>query len=264
VAAEISALILGHPWDLWGLSQIFNGTNLLGVRISADKPRGKPRIDFKDRDGIPRFMRSGYDRSAHLTATFLQAEITNHGDLDDIANKVSALVESINGVAKLLDPAYYGVRLYSLVHKQPNGHSDIVLWTTETPNKASSGLGSLSQFAVVAPRVIALSLTDPAIRFALEAYNLPLSWASLYLIYDCIASKVGGAEALKAKNWVSKKKVVEFTNAANNSRDLRDGARHGKNPDEQTAARLIPLHKGRDIIVQITLGWLHERISANN
>jgi hypothetical protein len=36
---RIIAAIMGHPWDIWGLSQIFDGREALKIKVEAVKPR---------------------------------------------------------------------------------------------------------------------------------------------------------------------------------------------------------------------------------
>ncbi len=209
MTVEIVAQIQGHPWDLWGLAQIFYGQNELGLLVKAEKPQGKPRIDFTKRYEIERFERSGYDRLAVMTAHVLRRDDVSACNLTEAAEQATELLASMNGTAKLLDPSYYGVRLLSLSYKSQGGEGGHVE-ASQIPNKERTGLGRVSEHGVFGPRVIALGFTDPAIRFVLEAYGLPITWASLYLIYDCIASTVGGTTALHKKGWVPKAQLRAF------------------------------------------------------
>jgi hypothetical protein len=167
----------------------------------------------------------------------------------------------MNGTAKLLDPSYYGVRLLSLSYKSQGGEGGHVE-ASQIPNKERTGLGRVSEHGVFGPRVIALGFTDPAIRFVLEAYGLPITWASLYLIYDCIASTVGGTTALHKKGWVPKAQLRAFCLTANVSRDLRAGIRHGALLQIEDHQSMIPLHEGHDTIMRLTYAWLEDRVAA--
>lgn len=135
-----------------------------------------------------------------------------------------------NGVAILLDPDYRPAKLLSLSYSYPGGGGSTVLgdWT---PNRDMTFLGHHSLQAVFAKDVLPLALSDNRVKFVLDAIALPRSWASLYPIYDAIGADVGGVRELRKSGWVTADELSDFTNSANNSREIREGARHGKDPD---------------------------------
>jgi hypothetical protein len=261
VTVDITAQIQGHPWDLWGLAQLFNGENELGLRVVAEKPPGEPRIDFTKHYEIERFRRTGYDIVAQMTADVLRREHAGTCNLPEAADQAKQLLASMNGTAKLLDPGYYGVRLISLSFKSKESEGGHIP-ESRTPNKGRTGLGRVPEHAVFGPAVIALGANDRAIRFVLDAFSLPVTWASLYLIYDCIASTIGGTTALQKKGWISREKLRAFAQAANISRDIRAGIRHGFLVSNEETQSLVPLHEGHDTVMRLTYAWLEERITS--
>ena len=256
---QIKASILGHPWDLWGLAGLFDGNNEEGLLVEAIEPQGKPTINFKNRDELERFQKLGYARIAPLSANDLLRVSVADCDLEAAAAQAAVIVTRINGIAKLLDPEYYGVRLYTVTYSAPEGSGSKILgeWT---PNKGYTHLGRHPSQSAVAITFTALAKRDAAVHFVLEAFSLPISWASLYLVYDCIASTVGGTKALADLPWVDKNALSAFTMAADKSRAIQVGIRHGSSPDLAPPKPLIPLHEGHNIVMRLAMAWLPTRL----
>jgi hypothetical protein len=45
---RFTATLEGHPWDLWGLSRLFDGSNSDAILVVAKEPVGLPRINMAD------------------------------------------------------------------------------------------------------------------------------------------------------------------------------------------------------------------------
>lgn len=256
---KVRAQIQGHPWDLWGLSQLFDGSNKLGISVvGAVKPDGVPQPKWSDKADRDRFATVGYDRIAQLSANIMDRASLGNADLGVIAAQAASLVKRLNGAGRLFDPEYYGVRLTGVTCDGPGGGGSKSL-ATLTPNKGFTGLGRHPSQAPFAIEVIAASLTDPAVTFVLEAWELPITWASLYLIYDCIVGKVGNAAGIVSRGLLTRKELDSFKAAANLARDFRTGIRHGSQNIKPPAAPLIPLHEGHRLMLVLTHAWLQER-----
>ena len=248
----ITATIQGHPWDLWGLSKLFDGTDSTHTRVIAQKPKGRPSFNASEPGAIERFRTHGYNISATvLSDELVWTDDDVRPDLRDIRDKAVSLLARINGIAHALDHEFRSPKLLYLSFQTESSSGSMPLSDWE-PNRSETYLGGdLQEFA---QQVLGLSTADSAMRFVLDALALPRTWASLYLIYDAIAADVGGVHDLKKMGWVNPELIRDFTNSANNSRSIREGARHGKKPDH--GRPLIPLVQAYVIVNNLTLRWL--------
>jgi hypothetical protein len=257
---QIKASILGHPWDLWGLARLFDGKNEEGLLIEATEPAGMPAVNHRDQKALDRFHRFGHAQLATLTANDLCRSTAAECDLNTAATQAQAMIVRINGIAKLLDPEYYGVQLDALSYNAPGGSGGAIP-SKPTQNKGYTNLGRHPSQSPAAVEFIALAKDDAEVNFVLEAFNLPISWASLYLVYDCIASAVGSRHDLADKLWVDKAALDAFTMTANKSRAIRVGIRHGSSPAADPPKPLIPLHEGHNTVMRLAMAWLQTRRS---
>lgn len=141
MAIQITATVYGHPWDLWGLSKLFDGTDASHTLVKAPEPQGRPTFDTSDPAQIQRFRVHGYDQPGDLTSHELRfgggvVDI----DLRDFTPVAEALVERINGIAILLDPEFAPIKLHSLSFSEGASVGNL-LRTDWTPNKADTHLG---------------------------------------------------------------------------------------------------------------------------
>jgi hypothetical protein len=251
---QVTATLQGHPWDLWGLSKIFDGSNETRTLLTAVEPKGKPIFDLRNQEAINRLRVMGYDVFGTLTSTeLIWDESKGSVDLRDVRPVALNLVERINGIALLLDPEYRAVKLISLSYSNTGKVGSSVLgdWT---PNKDMTSLGRHPGQLDFAKAVLGVARNDNAAKFVLDAIALPRSWASLYLIYDAIAADIGGVHELRKAGWVTPDELTDFTNSANNSRSVPEGARHGNTP--QNGRPLIPLIQAYAIVNKLAVRWL--------
>jgi hypothetical protein len=252
--APITASIQGHPWDLWGLSKLFDGTDSTHTRVIAQEPKGRPSFDPSDPGAVARFRAHGYNISANLLSDeLIWHDDTVKPDLRDIRENAVSLLARINGIAHALDHEFRSPKLLYLSFQTESSSGSMPLGDWE-PNRSETYLGGKLQ-PEFAHGVLELSASDSAMRFVLDALALPRTWASLYLIYDAIAADVGGVHDLKKMGWVTPHLLSDSTNSANNSRSIREGARHGKKPDP--GRPLIPLVHAYVIINSLVLQWFN-------
>ena len=256
IVSTVTAMIQGHPWDLWGLACLLDGSNTEGLAVFAVKPKGQPRIDHKSPEAVQRFRRSGYNLQGNLSSNTLDQAFARGAALDELASVAANLVTRINGTAKLLDPEYYLVRLLSVT--TPSG---MHILAQHTPNKDYTSLGRHVSQAPAALAFIELAGRDHAANFLLETFNLPISWASLYLAYDCIMASVGGVHRLRDMGWVSNEELSDFAYTANKTRDVRSGIRHGSHPDANLEKPFIPLHQGHSTVMRLAICWMGWRLT---
>ena len=255
---QIVATVYGHPWDLWGLSTLFDGTDVNHTLIEANKPEGLPTFDATDAAQVQRFRIHGYDLPAPIKSDELQWDgIVADINLRDFSTIAEALVARINGIAVLLDPEYAPVKLYSLSYSE--GTSVGTMPRTDwTPNKSSTCLGTQQQHLPFAQGSLTIAVTNPAVKVVLAAAVLPRTWASIYLIYEAIAESVGGQHQLDELGFVSTKELRDFRHAANNSRALDEGMRHSKRPQP---GNLIPFANAYFIINKLAFHWMQSLIT---
>jgi hypothetical protein len=255
---KVKAEVLGHPWDLWGLSRLFDGSDSSHTFVEATKPEGRPRIDTNDQAAVTRFRVHGYDTFAPITSD----ELCWEGGLDDIDLRdlmpaAETLVGRINGIAILLDSDYAPVKLFSLYYSVDN-RTGVLTRSDWTSNKDQTLLGSQPEDVPFAQGALPIAVTNPAVGLVLAASTLPRNWASMYLIYEAIADSVGGQHKLETMNFISKTDLSDFRHAANNNRSLDEGMRHSKKPQPGS---LIPLQRAHLIINKLTLRWIQSLIT---
>jgi len=255
---QIVATVYGHPWDLWGLSRLFDGTDASHTLINADKPEGRPTFDITNPTQVQRFRVHGYDLPAPITSDELRWDGgVSDIDLRDFATVAEALVARINGTAILLDPEYTPVKLYSLSYSEGTSAGNM-LRTDWTPNKDLTRLGTQQQHIPFAQGSLPIAVTNPAVKVVLAAATLPRTWASMYLIYEVIAESTGGQHQLDKLGFVSANDLRDFRHAANNSRAFDEGMRHSKRPQP---GNLIPFDKAYFIINTLAVHWMQSLIA---
>jgi hypothetical protein len=251
---QVTATLKGHPWDLWGLSRLFSGSDASHTLVRAAKPDGRPTFDATDPAAVARFRAQGYDVFATITSDELVWNETSKGriDLRDLVPIAENLVGRMNGIAVLLDPEYHPAKLIYLSYRAGD-REGTVLHTDWTPNKDATPLGSQQAHLPFARDALPLALSINAVKFVLEAIALPRSWASMWLIYEAIADSVGGQHKLKSLGFVSESDLRDFRHAANNSRSISEGIRHSKRPQP---GPLMPFEKAYYIINQLAIEWM--------
>lgn len=254
---KVTATLQGHPWDLWGLSLLFDGSDASRMLLKANKPDGRPTFDTTDPVAVSRFRANGYDVFATLTSDEL---VWDEGkgavELRDLVPIAQDHLARMNGIAILLDPSYKAAKLLYLSYAQGES-AGTILNTDWTPNKDATPLGTQQGHIPFAHEVLPLAQKNSAVRFVLDAIALPRSWASMYLIYEAIADYVGGIHELDAFNLVSARDLYDFRNAANNNRSLSEGIRHAKKPAPVT---LISIDKAYCIINTLAIRWMDSLI----
>lgn len=248
---RVTATLQGHPWDLWGLSLLFDGTDSSKTLVKATKPDGRPTFDVRDPAQVTRFRIHGYDVFAKLTCDELV--LADNADLRDLRPTADEIIIRMNGLAKTFDPSFIPVRLTHLSYPTENGAGAMTTgdWT---PNKDSTRL-SASLHRELAMDSLKLANASPAVRFVLESMTLPTTWASLYLVFDAISADVGGQHKLKAKRWLTDDQISDLTNTANNTRNLSEGARHGNRAKPNRP--FIPLDVAQVLTSQLVVNWLY-------
>src|SRR4051812_45936657 len=114
------ARLQGNPWDLWGLSKIFNGTNSDATFIHAEDP-ATIRRDLRNELERRHFERFGNETHADLTSNSFRLEFPFNGH--DMYVLVVPVLSRINAIGHLLDPEYWPIKLFDCAYPRDNPRS---------------------------------------------------------------------------------------------------------------------------------------------
>jgi hypothetical protein len=113
------ARLQGNPWDLWGLSKLFNGTNADATTVHAKDPV-VVQLDLRNLDDREHFAHFGYDTHADLTSNSFRVEFPfNNGDMYHLAMPV---LSRINAIGHLPDPEFSPVTLFQCIYKSSHAY----------------------------------------------------------------------------------------------------------------------------------------------
>jgi hypothetical protein len=173
-----TATIQGNPWDLWGLSKIFNGADADATHVQAKDPTTLG-LDFSKEEKQRWFEMFGHDNFANLSSNKFRLEFPFSGkDMSDLALDV---VARMNAIAKLLDPGYWPVTLFDCVYVRDNMTSfNFADGGPRYKSATSLGGGSQVTFAYDAYELVE---ENSAVCFVMDAINLPATWASRRLLH---------------------------------------------------------------------------------
>jgi hypothetical protein len=255
---RVTATLMGHPWDLWGLSVLFDGSDSSHTKLKAAKPVGRPTFNVNDPAARERFRVHGYDVFATFTNDDLVwDEAKGRVDLRDLGPVAKDILARMNGVAILFDPEYRAARLLYLSYDTGTSQGTVP-YTDWTPNRDSTPLGARPEDQSFAHAAMSLAQTNSTVRLVLDAIALPRTWSSMYLIYEAIAENIGSVQTLDKVGFVSEKDLRDFRNAANNNRSLEEGMRHASRPNP---GPLIPFDQAYSIINALAVRWMQSLVA---
>ena len=107
------ARLQGNPWDLWGLSKIFNGTNADATLIDAKDP-ATVRLDMRTEEGRHHFSLFGHETHADLFSDSFRVEYPFGSR--DLFDRAVPVLSRINAIGQLLDPDFLPITLFSCDH----------------------------------------------------------------------------------------------------------------------------------------------------
>lgn len=251
VKVQYVAHIQGHRWDLYGLSKIFTTPK---CRVEAEQPPRRQELDRSIPEQALLFRQWDKPCTAKIYSSDLLESPSTYWK--EIKIRAEKLVEGMNGIGVLLDPEFRPTLLTGLSYSCHHGGGQA---TFSGPGdwRERISLGRHPAHNALAESFSSDSLDDPVVRFVLQALNLPTAWYSLYAIYECIRDEVDEAKLVEF-GWANKQKLNEFRKAANNSRDLRKGARHGKPPTFK--GELMSLLEASGVIRALALHWVHQKL----
>jgi len=167
------------------------------------------------------FASTGTTYSPNLTSNELVwDDAKGRVDLRDLRPIADDVLLRVNGLGTVVRSNLHAGSITHLTF--PNGAMTAGDWT---PNRDGTYLGAAGQHDIV-NRALPLAQSNPDVKFVLEAMVLPATWASLYLVIDAIKTNIGSKQKLEKLGWLSKADLSDLTYSANNSRNIKEGARH--------------------------------------
>ncbi|WP_369720971.1 hypothetical protein AB8Z38_28365 [Bradyrhizobium sp. LLZ17] len=131
----------GNPWDLWGLSKIFDGSNSDATCVHAKDPV-TIRLDMRKPEDQHHFDLFGHDTHADLTSNSFVLEFPFNGC--DMCSLAMPAINRINAIGLLLDPDFTPVTLFSCDHPRDKPNS-LNLYRPGKPYKSRTALGEQGQ-----------------------------------------------------------------------------------------------------------------------
>jgi|GEM_PF-5389223 len=184
---SVIATIQGRPWDLWGLSRLFDASDASHTRVEASKPEGRPTFDTNDPAAVMRFRAHGYDVIAVLTSDELVwDEAKGRVDLRDLAPIAHDILARVNGIGILFDPEYRAAKLLYLAYGSGD-RTGSMIHGSWTPNRDNTPLGTQREHLPFVRDALFLAERNDTVRLVFDAIALPRTWASMYLIYEAIS-----------------------------------------------------------------------------
>ena len=176
------------------------------------------------------------------------------------------MLGSMHGAAKLIRSRYEPVEIYALQKRTPDGESIAgTAWGGGGWDKTIPLPPERKGLPKLAREWAKKGFEDETVAFALQLYGfLPVSWVSLYVIYEVIESDVGKSRELEAKKWLSRRRLRQFKFTANSTRDLRFGVRHGKNKNSRKKPpESMTLAEGEACVRHLLNCWLSEKVGMH-
>lgn len=254
--AKYIAILVGSEIDLKLLSHCFT-EEMCRVSYSALPDVGAGEFYFLESTELS--FEPAWERKTLTKADDREEEVRLDRNWETARDCAERLLNTMHGAARLVRSQYKPVSLGSM-HKfdlnggwlgsAANGSWGDDRWRNYGMPPNTTGLTELVREWVIR------GSNDEAVAFALSIYGtLPISWTMLYMVYEVVRDDVND----NFSNLISQKDLKEFTKAANNARDLRNGPRHAF----QTAldeSVLITLSEAEIIIRHILNHWLGEKV----
>ena len=180
-------------------------------------------------------------------------------DVESVRERGRELIQRLNGIARLLNlsarPVSFGGDVMLL---RDDGTRDV--WAFPPPLTVRSA-AVISVDGETEPRQpttaegwLAGADRDPKVARAVRLFGQEHTWDNLHKVLEAVEDAHGGEEALRGKEWVSRRRLRRFTSTANSARAVGDAARHGH---ERFAAppNPMPLEEATELL-QMLLGEL--------
>lgn len=179
-------------------------------------------------------------------------------DSNDVHDLSTALVEILNGAAKLYNENFQRIRPKAVVRIGEDGKRSKHVRLTALPGRYHIRFPPKRRDLIESWFTIAQG--DEYVTRALSLYgSLEDNWRNLYLVVDVIEENVGGEAALCGKGWVPKKKIKDFKRTANAFRAVGRGARHAK-ASWQPPNTPMSLQEAKSLIDDLLWRWLESKV----
>jgi hypothetical protein len=251
---EYAAVLRGAEIDLKMLAHCFSSGITRVVLIEGEPPLYELRsVEF----GLePRWERR--------VTTDGQA-IRLNANWQFVGERSESFLRAMNGAARLARSAFEPVMIEGLhCYDDAGSRCGAATWklgvsrefrTYSFPTERRGLAGLVRKWA-------ALAGDDAAVSEALHVYGaFPVTWSSLWLIFEIIANDVGGQAELKKQPWTNEKEIRRFAGSANHARTIHEGIRHAGGVDPKwNPSRGMDLGLARVFITNLLNEWLGSKI----
>jgi len=200
------------------------------------------------------------------------AKFDTLSSLYDVRAQAKALLQYLNGAAKLESQSFQTVELGSAVKEGDKVHRVLELgvgWSRswgstiivkhgeQVPSKSPEEENELT--AVERYMVVAKECPEVAKVLGLLASEETTSWGTLYKVYEVVRSDVGGA--MYKNEWIGESEERLFKRTANSPVAIGDeAARHGYQK-EQPPPNPMSLTQARSLIANLVKRWILSKCS---
>jgi hypothetical protein len=184
-----------------------------------------------------------------------------------VGDTAEEILRAMNGAARLSRPSFHPATIRRLeCHDLSGAVCGATTWQFTTPDEvrryafppARTGLVDLLQ------KWVELARSSAPVDQALHIIGaFPITWSSLYLIFEIVCADMGGEAEMLKRHWIKRTMLNRFTTSANHARSIKEGARHGGPVKRgQKPAATIDLMRAHTFIVQLLNGWLAEKVGG--
>lgn len=226
--------------------------------------------DSLDLEDLSRSLSSPSLRLVHSNGMFAieSDQFAQDAEPVYIRQLAETLVERIDGAARVLFRSSEPIRFYGLVRIADDG--------TRTNYAFETG-GATARARVTSMVVgedgvereithswpignwLSVAARDEVVARVLTLYReSPLTWSSLYRIFEIIRADCGGQHKLERLEWVPASTSRLFMQTANHPAAIGNAARHGVN-NEQPPLNPMHLSEAQSFIQMITFKWLQAK-----
>jgi hypothetical protein len=188
-------------------------------------------------------------------------------DAFNVRADASKIIDSMNGVARLVFHKFDGAKVGGIIRVESNGKPPtqylmpsgiLSAERVGIPATTVSGFGQKASqpFSIPELRWIEVAQKDMQVNKALALYGrLEPNWRNLYMVLETIEDDVGGEIELTKKGLAPEGKIKLFKRTANNFLVLGHEARHSTERFK-TPPKPMPLEEAQSLIKRILKKWL--------
>jgi hypothetical protein len=175
-----------------------------------------------------------------------------------IISLARALLEAMNGTAKLIAPWFNPVGSTSLKSVHENGNRGVVMVAGPLTFRMPQTVPPREQGEKLSEAELWLELSqkNAEVATALRIFGTrPHSWVNLYNLYEIIRTQIGSDGKIVARGWTTSDELSRFRYAANSAKVSGDDARHQK-PIGEASQPAMTINDAINFIRHLVRSWL--------